>query len=163
MSGLVKSSDSASNVFKAHWSDVVESDVNSVWEIISDFNGLSRLSDGVASSTLIGDLKSGELGCLRHLVMADGQWVDEELVEFDVTTWRLSYIIVNGSIPVTGYRSTIQLFPVKESNCTFVDWVGFFSPIEGGPAGEELQDAVSQNVYRATIQGLKSTLQISDK
>ena len=147
-----------SKLFTAEWSDVIDSNIESVWQLISDFNGLPFISSSIISSSIEDNKDKRVVGCIRHLILGDGGWVREELITLDDENHSFSYIIIDGTIPVINYKSIVTLYPIKECERTFIQWKGEFGVPEG-VEGNFMSNEITKNVYRIGILGLKSKLE----
>jgi carbon monoxide dehydrogenase subunit G len=104
-----------------------------VWEILSDFAGIAKLSPAIQSCTVEGE----GVGAVRTLGMPGGATLQERLEAHDERAKTFSYSIIGDSpLPFTGYFSTVTVKPEGRDAC-LVDWRGRFTPKgadEAGPA-----------------------------
>jgi hypothetical protein len=86
-------------------------------------------------------------GRLRRVTARDGGTIIERLVDYDHGSMAYSYAIEQSPWPVSGYLSTLRVFPLPDSDsgCEVV-WSGRFVPTTGSTDA----DVVSQF---ATIYG----------
>lgn len=97
-----------------------------------------------------------EVGCIRKLVFADGGWVDEELVRFEPLTHEFAYIITNGTMPMTNYRSALTL--TQTSDGVTVNWIGNFDA-NAGVDSDSLGKDISEGVYKTVVDATTKLLQ----
>jgi len=104
-----------------------------VWEILSDFAGIAKLSPAIQSCTVEGE----GVGAVRTLGMPGGASIQERLEAHDEQAKTFSYSIIgNSPLPFNGYLSTVTVKPDGRDAC-LVDWRGRFEPKgedEAGPA-----------------------------
>jgi carbon monoxide dehydrogenase subunit G len=111
----------------------VAAPVQRVWEILSDFSGIAKLSPAIQSCTVEGE----GVGAVRTLDMPGGATLQERLEAHDEKQKTFSYSIIgNNPLPFTGYLSTVTVEASGRDAC-LVDWRGRFTPKgddEAGPA-----------------------------
>jgi carbon monoxide dehydrogenase subunit G len=130
-------------------SERVEASAEKVWELLRDFGGVQRFSPAIEKVTVRG---SG-VGAVRTLQVPGGVSLEERLEAFDDGGRRLSYSIVAGPIPVTGYLATIEV--KDEGKACRVDWSSQFEP--KGISDEQARGMI-EGVYKGGIAGIKKTL-----
>jgi len=131
---------------EVHESGEVGASVDEVWKLVGDFGGFPQAM-GVAV-----ELEGEGIGQTRKISAGRAPMV-ERLEERDEDAKRLVYSIVEGALPVTDYRSTMQLSAAGGGR-TKVDWSATFEPVEG----TSLEDASSilSRVYKGGIGGLQA-------
>src|SRR5436305_1081426 len=87
---------------EVHESGEVGASVDEVWKLVGDFGGFPQAM-GVAV-----ELEGEGIGQTRKISAGRAPMV-ERLEERDEDAKRLVYSIVEGALPVTDYRSTMQL------------------------------------------------------
>lgn len=117
-----------------------------VWAAVGDFCGIGKWLPGIQR------VEAENQGKRRRVVLPDGKAVVEDEISRDETAMSLSYRVVEGPMPFTGYVSTISVQP-QGSGCS-VHWVGKFTPI--GP--EEKVARLVKGIYASALMGLKSHL-----
>jgi hypothetical protein len=120
---------------------------DAVWATISDFNSAPQYIAAILTSTLEG---SG-VGALRTLTLRDGVQVVERLESLEPQARTLSYSIVSGPVPLTGYVSTMRVRDLGNGQCA-LDWSATFAP-RGVPEADA--STFVEGVYRAGFAGLK--------
>lgn len=128
--------------------ETVGASADRVWELLRDFGGVTRFSDGIQSCTVEGD----GVGAVRTLSMG-GLKLQERLEAFDDGGRTLSYAIVGDHpLPFDNYLSTIKVVDQGES-CT-VEWSSTYDP-----KGEGDQAAgLIQGIYTGGIAGIRKAL-----
>ena len=117
-----------------------------VWMAVGDFCGIGKWLPGIQR------VEAEHEGKRRRVVLPDGQAVVEDEIARDDAGMSLSYRVVEGPMPFTGYVSTISVRP-EASGCS-VHWVGKFTPI--GP--EEKVARLVKGIYGSAMAGLKNYL-----
>ncbi|OGA02184.1 MAG: hypothetical protein A3I00_06710 [Betaproteobacteria bacterium RIFCSPLOWO2_02_FULL_64_12] len=117
-----------------------------VWAAVGDFCGIGKWLPGIQR------VEAENEGKRRRVVLPDGKAVVEDEVSRDEAAMSLSYRVVEGPMPFTGYVSTISVRP-EASGCS-VHWVGKFTPI--GP--EEKVARLVKGIYGSAMAGLKNYL-----
>ena len=107
-------------------STVVPADAEAVWRVVRDFDGLPTWHPGISASELEDGARTDQVGAVRHLTLADGGGVREQLVALDDRARRLTYSILDSPFPVRDYRSTIRVLPVTASGESVVTWSVLF-------------------------------------
>ena len=120
--------------------------VDEVWKLISDFGGF------IEAMGMPVELNGEGVGQTRTIRMGAEPTV-ERLEARDEDEKRLVYTIVSGPVPVSNYRSTMQLTPAGDARTT-IEWSSTFDPAPG--ASEE--DAVNtvERIYRGGIAALQA-------
>ncbi|TCP56907.1 ribosome-associated toxin RatA of RatAB toxin-antitoxin module [Tamaricihabitans halophyticus] len=133
-------------------SGIVPADVDTVWQVVRDFNGLPTWHPGLTSSEIESGHGANEVGAVRKLTTPDGGLIRERLVTLDDTDRSYTYDILESPFPVRTYRSTIRLAPVTSTEETFVEWWCDFTSEEADEA--ELTKTFARGVYRTGINAL---------
>jgi len=123
--------------------ETVNSNAQSVWDILGDFGGI-KVGGPITSFNLEGE----GVGAVRTITMG-GADIVERLEEFDSKGMHLKYAILNEDcpLPVSGYSATIKVKAADNGTCT-VEWIGTFEP-KGAPE-EAASDAV-RGIYTGGI------------
>jgi carbon monoxide dehydrogenase subunit G len=126
------------------------SPASAVWSLVRDFNALPEWIPGIRGSELDGE----GVGCTRRLDISalGGRWVVERLESLDDEARRLVYTIVDGSLPLQNYTSTMTVESAAgEAACTLL-WHAVFDPKD---ASKEEAEAFVRGAYGAGIETLK--------
>ena len=125
-----------------------------VWQWIRDFNGLPGWVPGIRASRLEG---SG-IGTVRHLDISarGGQWASERLDAFDEEERTVVYSIVDASLPLKNYTSTMRVIAGKGGTSCRLDWSAIF---EAKDASDEEAVGFVTGAYEAGSVNLKSLLE----
>jgi len=116
--------------------------VAEVWEIAGAFDGLHKWHPAATASVMSNEGKT------RLLTLVDGAKVVENLVK--QTDDSYTYEIVEGSLPVVSYKSTISVKSISD-NETKVTWSSAFSA--DGVSNEDAINAIA-SVYDSGLNNL---------
>jgi Polyketide cyclase / dehydrase and lipid transport len=107
-------------------SAVVPADAEAVWRVVRDFDALPTWHTAISASELEDGARGDQVGAVRHLRLADGGAVREQLVALDDRERRLTYSILESPFPVQDYRSTMRVEPVTVTGECVVTWSVLF-------------------------------------
>jgi hypothetical protein len=132
-------------------SKVVKASPEKTWEVLSNFHDFSWCPDVVESVEKVGDEGSHQIGVRRIL---NGVF-HETLVAIDNDAHILQYSIDDGPDAVSkdnvrGYIGEVRLFPVTDSDSTFVLWTSSWDSSGGGV------EEFCNPIYQALLSGLKN-------
>lgn len=118
-----------------------------VWDVIGQFDGITRWAPGIVECRLEGY----DVGAVRHIKFKNGMEVSERLETFDPENRTFSYSIVKGPLPVENYLSTVAVED-KGDRCT-LHW-----ETQGDPKGvpEEQLEPILSGVCHGGSKALKS-------
>lgn len=135
-------------------SALIAADVEAVWGVVRDFDGLPAWHPAIASSSLRDGARPDQVAAVRVLGMAGdgGGEVIERLVSLDETTRTLVYQIVESPFAVRLYRSTIRVVPLTTTGESFVEWSVVFDCDVADAAG--LVETFGSGVFATGLQGL---------
>ena len=137
-------------------STVIELPIEEVWEVLRDFNSHDQWHGLVQRSAIEEGKRASQVGCVRAFTLRDGGFVREQLLGLDDRNYRLSYCIVEASLPLERYVAVLTLKPVTDRGHTFWHWSSTFAC----PPGEEgaLCGVVGRDVYEAGFADLRRYL-----
>lgn len=124
----------------------VAAPISKVWELVSDFGGIARISPDVQSCEVSGE----GVGAVRRIV-SSGFTVEERLESLDAAQHVLSYSMLEGPIPFRDYVATVKLSEAGPDR-TRIRWSGTFEP--AGMPEEQLRQLI-ESVYRGLIAGIE--------
>ncbi len=133
-------------------SAVVEADADNVWSLVRDFGGLGRWVAAIERSVIEGSSSADQVGCVRHLTLADGGEIRERLVDLDDVTRSYSYDILESPFAVRRYRATIRVAPVTDIGSSFVEWWSVYDCEAADEA--DLDRTFSRDVFASGLAGL---------
>lgn len=119
--------------------------IDDVWKLVADFGGFP------AAMGLAVEVDGDGIGQTRTLSMGGPPMV-ERLEELDPEAKRVVYSIVEGPMPFTDYRSTMQLSPAGDGR-TALEWSGTFEPAAGTSADDAA--ALVRRIYQGGIAALQ--------
>jgi mxaD protein len=129
-----------------------------VWAKVNNFGDLGAWHPAVAKTEITAG-KNNEKGAMRVLTLGDGGKITEKLTAYNAKKMTFTYIITEGVLPVSSYKSTVTVKPGKDGMTTVV-WSGTFKrkDTSGKPKeGEDDETALKtvKTVYRAGLDNLK--------
>jgi Polyketide cyclase / dehydrase and lipid transport len=138
---------------KVERSTIINAPVESVWEVLRDFNGHDRWHPIVAESR-IEDGRSGDMiGAVRRFRLNDGSELREQLLFLSDRDHALSYCLYETPIPLLNYVAHLFLKPVTDRNRTFWRWWSQFLTPPGRE--RELSRMVGEEVYAAGMAAVR--------
>ena len=142
---------------------VINAPPETVWEVVSDFNGLPRWLSTIAESRIVLG-KNRELGAIRELTRANGTKVQEKLIAYEPWNMSLGYTYIGGQVGATDYFPTIAVTDAGNGKSKVV-WKARFKRVaywtDEPPAGQD--DATPLNtlnkVYAMGLENLKKVVE----
>ena len=131
-------------------SQVIQASAEAVWDLLGDFGGVMRFSEGMESCSVEGE----GVGAIRTLRMPGGIELDERLEVLDDSARALSYSITRGPLPMQAYYATISVHPQSESVYR-VDWESTYEPTG---VSEEQAREIAEGIYNGSLAAVKKTL-----
>lgn len=115
-------------------SSVIDAPLETVWELLRDFNALPRWHPLVAASRIEDDLSADAIGCVRNFQLTGGgATIREQLLALSDVKHSCTYSILESPLAVNNYVATVRLRRVTTTNQTFGEWRANFNT----PPGEE--------------------------
>lgn len=136
-------------------SDVIDAPIESVWEVMRDYNDMPSYHPGIKKSVIENNLPSDQVGCIRRLTLGEG-YVREVLLCLDDRHHVFTYEIIEGTLPVRGYVAGVRLHRVTEGNRTFGEWWADFEVV--GADRDAMIAQIGNNVFAAGFKGVASKL-----
>jgi hypothetical protein len=137
-------------------STVIDAPVESVWDVLRDFNGHDRWHPIVADSHVERGLPSDKVGCVRNFHLADGSNLRELLLTLSDADMAFSYCLLDTPVPLLNYVAHVRLSPVTDGDRTFWHWESRFDTPPGRE--KELHDMVATNVYQGGFDAIRAHL-----
>ncbi|MCX7067918.1 MAG: SRPBCC family protein [Methylococcales bacterium] len=136
-------------------STVIHAPIETVWSAIRNFHELSWGSAIIAKVDTVGDKSGTEVGAKRILNDA----FHETLVSLDDEAFSFAYSIDDGPEPVSkasvkNYIGVVKLFPVTDSNHTFIEWRASYESASEHEVGD-----FCNPLYHALLAALKAGLE----
>ena len=137
-------------------STIIEAPVETVWEVLRDFNGHDRWHPAVADSQIERGQPVDRVGCVRRFHLADGSELREQLLTLSDADMAFSYCLLDTPVPLLNYVAHVRLTPVTDGDMTFWEWESRFDT----PAGEEqaLATMVGEGIYEAGFTAVRQHL-----
>lgn len=130
---------------KVHETQTLSGSVDEVWAAIGGFADLAQWHPAVASSTL----EQG--GRVRRLCLADGASLVERLHSFSERERSYGYSIEQGPLPLSRYRSRLQVCELTGGSGSRVEWSAEFDA-DGVSEAEAIR--IVTGIYRAGLDRL---------
>jgi hypothetical protein len=143
-------------VVKVVKSTILDAPVETVWEVLRDFNGHDEWHPIVADSVIEKGWPSDRVGCVRRFHLQDGSELRELLLTLSDADMAFSYCLLDTPVPLLNYVAHVRLAPVTDGDMTFWHWESRFDTPEGREA--ELKQMVSQNVYQGGFDAIRAHL-----
>jgi len=144
---------------------VIKAEPAKVWAVVKDFGGIHKWHPAVESTTT--ETKADQDGVLlphRLLTLKDGGTILEKQTINSDEEMKLEYKIVEGVLPVSGYRAVMTVKAGPAAGESTVTWTGRFynkaNDVHPKP-GEDNETAVKavEGVYDAGLPNLKKVLE----
>lgn len=144
---------------------VIKAEPAKVWAVVKDFGGLHKWHPAADTTAL--EMKKDETGTeVQHrlITLKGGGTILEKLVGSTDADMKLEYRIVESVLPVSGYRSIMQVKAGPGAGESTVTWTGrFYNKANkvDAPKGEDNETAVKaiEGVYDAGLPSLKKLLE----
>jgi NADPH:quinone reductase len=137
-------------------STVIDAPIERVWAVLRDFNSHDRWHTVVDQSRIEGSDKPDQVGCVRNFTLQSGDHIREQLLGLDEKEHKSTYCIVEATVPLQRYVSTVTLKPITDGNRTFWHWESTFATPRGRE--NELREMVARDVYEAGFANLRQHL-----
>lgn len=137
-------------------STVLEAPIDTVWEVLRDFNGHDRWHPAIASSQIEREEASDRIGCVRRFRLQGGEELRERLLTLSDLEQSYSYCLLETPVPLFNYVSHVRLLPVTDTDWTFWEWESRFDT----PRGEEgaMAELVGEGIYTAGFGAIRTHL-----
>ena len=137
-------------------SGVIDEPIERVWSLIRDFNSHWAWHPALADSHIENNEPSDQVGCIRNFHLKDGNHLREQLLRLSDNDHTSTYCILDATLPMKRYVSSLQLKKVTDTNHTFWHWESTFEvPRE---REKEFDLMVGDGVYVSGFHGLKAYL-----
>jgi NADPH:quinone reductase-like Zn-dependent oxidoreductase len=142
---------------KIRQSAIIDAPIESVWDILRDFNGHDRWHPAVAASHIEGNEPSTRIGAIRNFRLQNGSMLREQLLSLSDKDHSFRYCLLEAPIPLMNYVAEVRLRPVTDGNATFWEWSSRFDP----PLRrrDELVRMVTHDIYQAGFAAIRQMLQ----
>jgi hypothetical protein len=137
-------------------STILDAPVETVWEVLRDFNGHDQWHPIVADSVIEKGWPSDRIGCVRRFHLQDGSELRELLLTLSDADMAFSYCLLDTPVPLLNYVAHVRLAPVTDGDMTFWHWESRFDTPEGREA--ELKEMVAENVYQGGFDAIRAHL-----
>ncbi len=136
----------------------INAKADDVWAKSKNYNDLGAWHPAVKKTEIV-EGENNKKGAIRLLTLQDGGTIKERLTAHNDKKMLLSYVIIEGVLPVSHYASTFKVEPTKGGKAVAI-WEGTFKRKDLGdkPAkGQTDADATNtmSAVYKAGLENLK--------
>lgn len=135
-------------------STVLPAPVDSVWDVLRDFNGHDRWHPAVSESHVERRRGADEVGCIRNFRLEDGSELREQLLTLSDLEQSFSYCLLDTPVPLFNYVAHVRLAPVTDGDMTFWEWESRFDTPRGQE--ESLAELVGEQIYQAGFDAIKA-------
>lgn len=132
----------------------IDAPATAAWNKLARFGDLGAWHPAV-KKTEITDGADGESGATRALTLQDGGKIREKLTAYDQGNKTMSYVIIDGVLPVAAYASTLHVHP-NGANKSVVVWEAHFQA--QGVSDQAASDIIN-SVYDGGLGNLKKILE----
>lgn len=144
---------------------IIKAEPAKVWALVKDFGGIHQWHPAVESTST--ETKADEAGTEllhRTLTLKGGGTILEKQTINSDEEMKLEYRIVEGVLPVSGYRAIMQVKAGPGAGESTLTWTGrFYNKANkvDAPAGEDNATAVKavEGVYDSGLENLKKVLE----
>lgn len=141
---------------RAYASIILKAPVETVWNMVRNFNGLPGWAPAVARSKIEDGLDADVVGCVRSFHLHDGGHIRERLLALDDAQYSFTYNFEKPAFPVKNYLATLRLYPVTATDQTFVEWTATFDEAPGDEGRYER--IVSKDVFATNFKNLSAII-----
>ena len=140
-------------------STVIAAPVETVWDVLRDFNGHDRWHPAVADSHIERGQTSDRVGSVRRFHLADGSELREQLLTLSDADMAFTYCLLDTPVPLLNYVAHVRLSPVTDGDMTFWHWESRFDTPAGREA--ELGQMVGENIYQGGFDAIRAHLGVA--
>lgn len=134
-------------------SSVIAAPVETVWQIIRDFNALPDWHPAIATSAIDDGGASDRIGCVRSMALASGGAIRERLLALSDADHSVTYAILSSPLPVENYVAALRLLRITDGDRSFAEWTVEFDVPADREA--EMRQLIGQGVFQAGFDALK--------
>lgn len=133
-------------------SAVINAPAGEIWDVLKNFHDWSWAKNVITNLEKVGDKSSNEVGAQRIL----NGGIPETLLSINDAAKSLTYSIDDGPEALSkdnmkGYVGSITVYPVSNSNSSFVLWTSEWESDKSGGVAD-----FCNPIYHALLQDLKS-------
>ncbi len=125
---------------------------SAVWNIVKDFDGLNKWHPAF-SKDVITKGGNGQVGSVRAVTLKDGPTFTEEMTAYDDAKMMFSYKIIESSLPIDKYTSTMTV--AANGNGSVLTWLGNYITKAGSGKTDADSQGLIDGAYQAGIDNVK--------
>ena len=133
-------------MLSVHMQVELKASPDEVWKVIAGFNDIPDWLPPIEKSSL------DETGKVRHLSLAGGGEIVEQLEEHNDEQYYYRYSIIDSPLPLSNYVSTLRVHSQGGGAHSIVDWSSHFN---ADSVPDEEAVASVQGVYQAGFDKLQ--------
>ncbi len=138
---------------RVYTSSVIDASAEMVWDVVRDFNALSRWHPLITDSRIENSQAADKVGCIREIRLRDGARIREQLLTLSDFDYQCTYSILESPMPMTNYIATLKLTPITDGNRSFAEWSAEFECDEAQE--RDLAETIGQGVFQGGFDALK--------
>jgi NADPH:quinone reductase len=137
-------------------STVLDAPIDTVWQILRDFNGHERWHPAVTASSIEERDSADSVGAVRCFRLVDGGYVREQLLALSDRETSFAYCILEATVQLRNYVASVRLRSVTSDDTCLWEWRATFHP----PAAERetLKRFVTQDIIEAGFEAVRALL-----
>jgi NADPH:quinone reductase len=142
-------------------STVLDAPIDTVWQILRDFNSHERWHPAVTASSIEERDSADSVGAVRCFRLADGAYVREQLLALSDREISFAYCILEAPMQLRNYVASVRLRSVTSDDTCLWEWRATFDP----PAAEreKLKHFVNQDIIEAGFKAVRALLRDENK
>ena len=134
-------------------SAIIEAPIESVWDVLRDFNSHSQWHPAIGGSAIERGRDSDQVSCIRRFTLVDGQELREQLLSLSDLEMGYSYCLLDTPVPLFNYVAHVRLYPVTDTDHTYAEWEARFTTIAGKES--EMQSMVGNDIFATGFSALR--------
>ena len=137
-------------------STVLDAPIDTVWQILRDFNGHESWHPAVTASSIEERDSADSVGAVRCFRLVDGAYVREQLLALSDRETSFAYCILEAPVQLRNYVASVRLRSVTSDDTCLWEWRATFDP----PVSEreKLKRFVTQDIIEAGFQAVRALL-----
>jgi NADPH2:quinone reductase len=137
-------------------STVLDAPIETVWQILRDFNGHESWHPAVTASRIEERDAADSVGAVRCFRLVDGAYVREQLLALSDRETSFAYCILEAPMQLRNYVASVRLRSVTSDDTCLWEWrVTFDPPVS---EREKLKRFVTQDIIEAGFQAVRALL-----
>ncbi len=139
-------------------STIMEVSVDTLWDVLRDFNAHSQWHPAIDNSAIEQDQSPLSVGCVRSFTLSDGQQLREKLLSLSDLEMTYSYCLLDTPIPLFNYVAHSRLVPVTDGNLSYWEWEASFNTRVDQE--ESMMALVGDSIFSTGFKAMRSYLSL---